>query len=244
MRFTPEILSFIRGEQFSNALKIHYSERFPEQSRIELLLQLSRGKRVLHIGCADHLPLINQKMEQGKWLHALLRNVADECTGIDINAEAVEFMSDTLKIPDIYHVDITNGLPEKLRERKWDLVIMGEILEHIDNPVHFLQQLKTHLQQHASQLVITVPNSFNRLIMNDININTEDINSDHMYHFTPYTLARVVYKSGFATFELLFADRVALPFLQKISNRLKKIFGLKRSFTSNYFASLIAVTNF
>lgn len=244
MRFTPEILSFIRGEQFSNALKIHYSERFSEQSRIELLLQLCRGKRVLHIGCADHLPLINQKMEQGKWLHALLCEVADECTGIDINAEAVEFMTHKLTIPNIYHADITIALPDQLLDRKWDVVIMGEILEHVDNPVIFLQQLKKQLQSRASQLVITVPNSFNRLIMNDININTEDINSDHMYHFTPYTLGRVVYKSGFSSIELLFADRIALPYPLKITNRIKKMIGLKRRFSANYFASLIAVTNF
>lgn len=244
MKFTTEIQSYIKGEQFSNALKIPYSGLYPETGRIDTLLGLCLGKRVLHIGCADHLPLIHQKMQQGKWLHALLCETASECTGIDINEEAVKFITEKLHIKDVYHADITKSFPDELSDRNWDIVVMGEILEHVDNPVDFLSQLQQQLSHKASQLIITVPNSFNRLVMKDIQRNTEDINSDHMYHFTPYTLGRVLYKSGFSSPEFQFADRVALPCFQKITNTLKKLFRLKRQFKAGYFATLIAVTNF
>ncbi|KAB2828042.1 MAG: hypothetical protein BGP01_10235 [Paludibacter sp. 47-17] len=244
MIFSPEIQSYIRGERFSNALKIPYSGKYTEQNRIELLLQICNGKRILHIGCADHLPLIKQKMEQGRWLHSLLCEVASECTGVDINADAVNYITQELKLSDVHYADITHELPEALRERQWDVVVMGEILEHVDNPVGFLQALKKQLQSRATELVITIPNSFNLLLMNDINSNTEDINSDHIYHFTPYTLGRVIYKSGFTLQELYFADRVALPFPMKIANRLKKMLGITRRFTAKYFATLIVVTHF
>jgi len=244
MKFSPLIVSYLNGNKFSNALQIPYKEVYEEKNRLEILVELCRDKRVLHIGCADHLPLINKKIEQGKWLHALLCEVATECTGIDINTEAVEFMTRELKLKDIYHADITQALPEKLIDRQWDVVVMGEILEHIDNPVHFLQQLKHQLQPQASELIITVPNSFNRLFKNDIQRNTEDINSDHMYHFTPYTLGRVMYKSGFTSLELLVADRVALPYPMKLTNRFKKIFGINSQYSTKYFATLIAISHF
>jgi SAM-dependent methyltransferase len=244
MKFTTQQQSYIHGEQFSNALKIPYTELLAEQNRLELLQQLCKGKRVLHIGCADHLPLIKSKIEQRKWLHALLCEVAGECTGIDINEAAITYIKQELNFTDVYCADITTALPEAISNKQWDVVVMGEILEHVDNPVDFLKALKTQLQLRAKQLVITVPNSFNLLVKNDISCNTEDINSDHMYHFTPYTLGRVIFKSGFELQELHFADRIALPIRMKIANRIKKILGIRTRFTGKYFATLVAVTNF
>lgn len=244
MKFSSKLQSYIRGEQFSNALKIPYKELLMEQNRLELLQQLCKGKRVLHIGCADHLPLIKSKIEKRKWLHGLLCDVAGECTGIDISEEAVAYITQELNYTDVYYADITKELPKAISDKQWDIVIMGEILEHVDNPVDFLMSIKSRLQLRANQLVITVPNSFNVLIKNDIKCNTEDINSDHLYHFTPYTLARVIYKSGFELQELHFADRVSLPFVMKISNRIKRLLGIRSRFTAKYFATLVAVTNF
>ncbi|MDX9748887.1 MAG: methyltransferase domain-containing protein [Paludibacter sp.] len=244
MKFTSETQSYIRGEQFSNALKIPFPEKFVEQNRIEVLLRICKGKKVLHIGCADHLPLIKQKLEKGKWLHALLCGVASECTGIDINSEAVDYITRELNISDVYYADITDELPLSLLNRQWDVVVMGEILEHVDNPVDFLKAIKARLHARAGELVLTVPNSFNLLFRNDIKKNIEDINSDHMYHFTPYTLGRVIYKSGYSSLEIYVADRVALPFHLKITNLIRKLLGIKSRFSLKYFATLIGVTHF
>ena len=244
MILSTEIEPYLSGQRFSNALKIAYSERFPERSRTDLIVKLCKDKRVLHIGCADHIPLIKSKIKQKKWLHGLLTDVATECAGIDIHKEAIQYLQDEIGVKNVYHADITNGLPEKLRNTNWDIVVMGEILEHVDNPVLFLQQIKHQLSSHAKQLLITVPNSFNHLMIKDIQIKVEDINSDHRYNFTPYTLSKVLYSSGFEKVEFEFTDRIALPLHLKILNRLCRIAGIHNRFSIPYFATMVALTNF
>ncbi|MBE9547614.1 MAG: hypothetical protein IMF10_09025 [Proteobacteria bacterium] len=66
-------------------------------------------------------------------------------------------------------------------------------MEHVDNPVLFLDSIKRKYSKHIDKLIITVPNAFK--IENFIfikNDNIEMINSDHRYWFTPYTLGKVV----------------------------------------------------
>ena len=244
MTLTSTLHDYIAGKAFSNALKIPYTERFEDQSRTELLLKICQNKKVLHIGCADHVPLIKTKILNRQWLHGLLMEVAEECAGIDINKKSIDFLTNELNIPHVYYADITQELPAEIRSTKWDIVVMGEILEHVDNPVLFLEIVRTGLKALASTLIVTVPNSFNYEIANDIRKSTEDINSDHRYHFTPFTLTKIMFQAGFETVELQFTNRIALPLHLKIANRLVRLLGLRPKFNLSYFSTMIAITDF
>jgi 2-polyprenyl-3-methyl-5-hydroxy-6-metoxy-1,4-benzoquinol methylase len=244
MILSTDIQPYISGQAFSNALQIPYNQRFPEQTRTEFILQLCKNKKVLHLGCADHIPLIKSKIQNGQWLHGLLMKVAKECAGIDINKASIEYLKNELNIPNVYHADLTRELPSEILSTSWDIVIMGEILEHIDNPVFFLEQLKMRLKLIAGTLLITVPNSFNYLLVNDIKNSIEDINSDHRYHFTPYTLTKIMYQAGFKTVDIRFTNRIALPLRLKIVNRLVRLLGLQLNFKATYFATMVALTDF
>ncbi len=83
-------------------------------------------------------------------------------------------------------------------EQQWDYMVMGEIIEHVDNPVLFLQKLKEKYTPYVKQLVITAPNAFEWANVSHILKNMEVINSDHRFIFTPYTLAKVATRAGFS----------------------------------------------
>ena len=99
-------------------------------------------------------------------------------------------------------------------------------------------------KDRVNQIIITAPNVFNVSTQNDISYCRENINTDHNYWFSPYTLNRIVYKSGFSNIEFTFADRVALSFKNKLKYVLQRIFGKSVMFQSNQFNTIILTADF
>ena len=62
-------LDYLNGKKFSNGLSVPYSFSGPIPKRVDFLKELVREKQVLHLGCLDHLPLIDNKISSGQWLH-------------------------------------------------------------------------------------------------------------------------------------------------------------------------------
>jgi len=65
MTFTNEDMQYLYGKKFSNGynLLLHDNKFI---SRLNCLLDITKGKRVLHIGCCDHIPLIAKKRKSEK----------------------------------------------------------------------------------------------------------------------------------------------------------------------------------
>jgi len=128
-------------------------------------------------------------------------------------------------VTDIYCADVTESLPGELAREKFDFVVLGEILEHVNNPVLFLEQLKKNLQNNADMIIITVPYCFGvRQMFSGLN-QVERNNSDHRYWFSPYTLAKVCFESGLYPEELFFTGNP--PRLLKVLGKLKERLRLK-----------------
>lgn len=245
MKFNPEINKYLKGELFSAGLDVPFSlEKYPNQTRIDKIVELTKGKRVIHLGCADHLPLIEVKIKNKKWLHGLLLENTSQCVGIDNNKKAVDYINQNLHIKDVYHLDIITDNASFTENTDWDFMILGEIIEHIDNPVDFLSKIREKYKTRVNKIIITAPNIFNILIINDIKNNIENINTDHRYWFSPYTLTKVLTNSGYHNCELFFAERVKLPFFQAVVRRLKLFFGIKSFFHANCFSNLIITADF
>jgi hypothetical protein len=85
-------------------------------------------------------------------------------------------------------------------------MILGEILEHIDNPVIFLNAINKKFSSHVERLIISVPNAFAWLNFSHVLKHQEFINSDHRYWFTPYTLGKLVAIAGMRMLEFQFCE--------------------------------------
>jgi hypothetical protein len=97
---------------------------------------------------------------------------------------------------DVVCGDITEGIDE-VYKNKWDYIIMGEILEHVENPCSFLNKVSHACKESIEKILITVPNAFRLNNFNLAKNGIELINSDHYYWFTPYTLMKVLANSGY-----------------------------------------------
>jgi hypothetical protein len=197
---------YLSGFRFDDNLRISYKTPLgPVLDRIEFLEQLSAGKKIVHLGFCDHLPVIENKIANDRWLHNRLTAVAERCVGIDIDEGAVKHIIARYNLDDIFSGDITSGpIIPVLKDNRWDYLIIGEVLEHIGNPVQFLSRIRQRYGDCIDRMVITVPNAFRAGNFIGVFKGIESINSDHRFFFTPYTLTKVADESG------LKAERLAM----------------------------------
>lgn len=199
MIITEKDITYLQGKDFDDGYEFHLRNN-AVQTRLEFLLDRCRDKNVLHIGCCDHKPLIKDKVEHHIWLQGLLEKVSQICIGIDIAKETVEYVQEQQFSDNVYWGDITDtSVVNKIPRINYNCVVLGEILEHVDNPVDFINKLKNTLVQldfpADGEIIISVPNLFK---MQRIGLRrpVEIINTDHRYWFSPYTLAKVMIQGG------------------------------------------------
>lgn len=70
--------------------------------------------------------------------------------------------------------------------------------------------------------MLTVPNALGLIYMSmALNEGCENINSDHKYWFTPYTIQKVLYSAGYETEEIIMCTYHSnLEYLQPYHNQL------------------------
>lgn len=214
MKFNQIVTEYLTGNQLSNGLSVDIAPYKQKNiDRILLFENLVQGKKIIHLGCCDHLSLIDTKIKNNTWLHARLCQSANRCLGVDINKEGVEYLQNILHYQDVIFLDITNSGTNILHSAKWDYLIMGEILEHVDNPCNFLKAIKRNYSGTISKIIISVPNALSLQNIKYSFFNKEFINTDHRYWFTPYTLAKIVTLSGMKVEEFWFCQPVQSEYL-------------------------------
>lgn len=248
MKFTQEDYMYLKGTKFSNGYNMKL-ENNPLYSRNEEILRILEGVNVIHIGCCDHIPLIPEKIEKHIWLHGLLDECCANVCGVDIDQESVDYVnSNGYAKHDVICADVTSSdLANIFCRGRFDYVLLGEILEHVDNPVTFLKAMKINFSKYGfdGKYVITVPNAF-CFQRNVYTKGIEGINTDHRYWFTPYTLAKVMYQAGIHPEEIRCTDYAtglngANRFTNYFFRVYKKIFKIPSSYKSYRGGQIIAI---
>jgi SAM-dependent methyltransferase len=227
-----EQIPFLDGTRFDDTLRVDltpFQATYPAEERLDTLENLCGGKRVLHLGCTDHLPLIDARLASGRHLHARLTKSCAECVGIDINQDSIDHLRDEHGIDNIINMDIlADALPARIAESRWDYIVLGEILEHVDDPVRFLSELRERFGACCDSIIITVPNAFGRRAVKPyLRDRIELINSDHRYWFSPYTLLKVMYRAEVTPEYLIYADPPHQRPILRSTNALLRLIGRK-----------------
>lgn len=222
MKLNKNIIDYIQGKNFNDNIDFLIEKDRKIPGRMEFVEALIQGKKVLHIGCLDHLPLIKEKIKKGVWFHQRLTNVADECVGIDIDQKGIDYVRSQFGISNIYYGDLEkDDKIEPILSQHWDYVIFGEVIEHLDNPVFFLKQFINVYNNNFEQIIITVPNCYRLENIRGMLQNTETVNSDHRYWFSPYTICKLIYQAGLNVTQLQMCKFIVLGGLRE---KLKDIF--------------------
>jgi SAM-dependent methyltransferase len=167
--------------------------------RISFIADRCRGKRVLDIGCLDETALF--KKDTMHWLHGRITQVAESAVGVDnstrIPAEGLAVATNSR----IYRGDATDGaFLAKIGEES-EVVVAGEFIEHIENPLRFLTTLRAALP--GRELIVSTPNG--PCLSNTLLglIGREAQHHDHLHVFSYKTLNTLLMRAGFEDWEII-----------------------------------------
>jgi SAM-dependent methyltransferase len=152
---------------------------------------------VAHIGCADS-PYTAELLAAGRLLHPRLVEAAApraRLTGIDVDADGLRRLGQALPDQRFLHRDITRGVRGAERGR-YELVIAGEVLEHVPDAERFLRACG-QLLQPGGTLILTVPNACCPKLGLRALLGRESVHPDHHAYYSPRTLIRVLDGAGF-----------------------------------------------
>lgn len=151
-----------------------------QRKRFDFIKRECVGKRILDVGC------VSESVEG--WLHGELCEVAERCVGIDIQTEKVEEMRK--KKYEVFCVDAESF---KFGER-FDVVVLGELIEHVSNPGLVLDRCREHLLPDG-KLIVSTLNPFNPGIFRKYELT--DAETDHVMYHPPRMFKRLAERHGF-----------------------------------------------
>lgn len=173
-------------------------------SRVPEILRLCSYKKVLHLGCAD----MPYTLERGD---GLLHNQLARVTapgmlwGLDISLEGVHILRGK-GFDNVIHGDVERMGPE-FQHMDFDIVLAGEIIEHVANPGLFLKGL-TSIMSEKTELILTTPNASSFKGFLHAMMREEKVHEDHNYYFSYRTLKQLLEKCGLRCSEIYYYQEI------------------------------------
>ena len=162
---------------------------FKHSSHDKIISLVKPNSKVLDVGCASG------------YIAYLLKNKNCQVTGIDIDEKYLEEAKNHCE--SVHLLDISKMSKEgKKIKGIFDVIILGDILEHTSHPHEILINLKENLKDEGI-MIISVPNIVNlyaRIKIISGNFDYEDkgiFDRTHLRFFTIKSLKKLVNKCGF-----------------------------------------------
>lgn len=183
------------------------SDKFQIVDRVNFIKKISEGKKVLHLGCTNS-PYTNESIKNEMLLHHDLKQVASELHGFDYDAEGLEIFA-RIGEENIHWADLER-LEDVDLNQTFDVIIAGEMIEHLSNPGLFLKGIQRFMNGET-KLVITTINAYSAMRFFTYGLRgrggaNEPVHPDHVAYYSYKTLNHVVQRAGLHINEFMFYD--------------------------------------
>jgi SAM-dependent methyltransferase len=175
--------------------------------RTDYLRETCKGKSVLHLGCTDW-PYTSQRLRYGDLLHLDLQQYARSLWGIDGDQEGLDLLAGR-GVCNLFSGDLEH-LEDVPITQTFDVVIAGEVIEHLSNPGLFLRGVRRFMEPNTV-LVITTVNAYCgfrmlRYFARGRGGTAEPVHPDHVAYYSYATLTRLLTREQLAVRRFLFYD--------------------------------------
>jgi SAM-dependent methyltransferase len=166
--------------------------------KIAFLMKYCKDKDVLDVGCVQHDP---QSYKSRFWVHKALKAVAKSVVGMDLHEEGVKVLQGQG-----FNVVEANAESFALG-RTFDVIVAGDIIEHLGDLNGFLESCKNHLRP-GGRLLISTPNPWYWRNIVKAALHTEVSNNpEHVVWICPRLLRQLVHRHGLELGEIRFGSR-------------------------------------
>jgi len=190
-------------------------------SRPSFFSEICQDKDVLHLGCSSG-SYIRDRLKRGTLLHSTLSNHARSLYGIDIDEASLDIMRSELGYDNLFEGDVQK-LEDVPINRTFDIVLAGDLLEHITCPGAMLEGVKRFLDKQNGKFIISTNNAFGLhfQIRRWLGRYVEHI--EHVCFYSPETLFNLFQRHGYKI-EALYGAYTEPPTTAK--QKLKFAFGV------------------
>jgi SAM-dependent methyltransferase len=164
--------------------------RPPLHDRVDRIAELCRDARVLDVGCVDHRAGLHTGPN---FLHRRIAEVAGSCLGVDVETDGVVAMQEA-GFDALVH-DVCAGAGPLAARGPFDVVVAGEVLEHLASP-QALFEVAAAVLAPGGRLVVTTPNPYapHRVRAGQLGVSFE--NADHVVYGFPSGITELGARAG------------------------------------------------
>ena len=182
-------------------------KQFALVQRLELIKTLCSGKKVLHLGCTNW-PYTQEAIDAGTLLHKDLADVSTRLYGFDFDQEGIDFLA-SKGFDNLFRADLEK-LDEVDLNETFDVIVAGEMIEHLNNPGRFLEGIKRFMHDDTL-LVITTVNAYSGMRFFVYGLrgrggDLEPVHPDHVAYYSYSTLKLLLERHGYNLSNFMFYD--------------------------------------
>lgn len=183
------------------------NNKFRVVQRVEFIKNICAGKKVLHLGCTNY-PYTEDAIKNDMLLHLQLAESARTLVGFDFDQKGLDILSEA-GVDSLYRADLEN-LDKVPVDETFDVIIGGEMIEHLSNPGRFLTGIQRFMDPNT-QLVITTVNAYcaMRFLIYGLRGKggrNEPVHPDHVAYYSYSTLNLMLERAGLGVKEFMFYD--------------------------------------
>ena len=115
-------------------------DKFQLVDRVEFIKKMCIGKKVLHLGCTNY-PYTEDSIQKNMLLHHELKTVAKTLHGFDFDRAGLDILAKAGE-ENLHFADLEK-LEDVELDETFDVIIAGEMIEHLSNPGLFLRGIKS-----------------------------------------------------------------------------------------------------
>jgi len=175
--------------------------------RVDLIMEMCAGKKVLHLGCANY-PYTQNSIDNEMLLHYDLEKSAGELYGFDFDQPGLDILAAN-GTGNLYRADLEK-LDEVAMSETFDVIVAGEMIEHLNNPGLFLTGIQRFMNAET-RLVLTTINAYCGMRwfwygLRGRRGKQEPVHPDHVAYYSYSTLSLLVRRHGLDVDSFMFYD--------------------------------------